>query len=227
MKLRCLAWALLIALQLPGIPQAADQGDLLTPAEVALTTKREREGAALSIFGGVWTNSRLPTFPANLVTGKLTFRDSQMVGLIASYPVMNFSIPLPGRYRLDGFTIEAEGSLYKHFGLQDHAEANAALVIRTGQIRLPGDLFMNFAFGNGLSYAFSDAGLEIGRLGVPGINTYKLQYHMSFETAFSMKSAPNLSLFFRLHHRSGIYGVISPPKSGSNFIGGGVRWTFL
>ena len=120
----------------PGLAQSG--GKQLSAEEVLLTTRREREGAALSIYGGVWTNSRLPTFPVNLVTGKLTFRDSHLAGLIASYPLATFSIPLPGRYRLAGFTLEAEGSLYKHFGLQNHAEGNAALVIRTGQISLPG-----------------------------------------------------------------------------------------
>lgn len=211
----------------PAPARAQSGGEQLSTDEVLLTTRRVREAAALSVYGGVWTNSRFATFPVNLVTGKLTFRDSHLAGLIASYPLTNFSIPLPGRYRLDGFTIEAEGSIFKHFGLQNHAEANVALVIRTGQIKLPGDLSMNFAFGNGFSYAFSDAALEIGRLGLPGVDTYKLQYHMSAETAFSLKSAPNVSLFLRLHHRSGIYGVISPRRSGSNFVGGGLRWTFL
>jgi hypothetical protein len=49
---------------------------------------------------------------------------------------------------------------------------------------------------------------------------------MAFETAFTPKSNRNLSAFLRLHHRSGIYGVISPRRTGSNYVGAGLRWTF-
>jgi hypothetical protein len=202
---------------------AAAQGDGVH----VLTKARPSEAASIAVYGSVWTNSRLPTFAYNAVTGRLTFRSSYALSLIAAKPFHTFDLAVPGTgYRLNGFTLEAEAQVMKHFGAQDHVEATVALVLRSGQFALPGGFEMNVAFGNGLSHSFADAALEIGRTGLPGVNTYRTQYHMSFEAAFSSPAHPNASVFFRLHHRSGIYGLISPRKSGANFVGGGVRWTF-
>lgn len=217
-----LGQAVLLTAALWGFEAHGQQAD-----PYALTTRRPGEAVSVSVYGSIWTNSRLPTFPYNLVTGNLTFRSSHGLAIILSRPFFTFALPLPGgRYYLDGMALEAEAQVMKHFGGQSHAEASAALVLRSGQIALPGGLSMNVAVGNGLSHAFADAALEIGRAGLAGVNTYRTQYHLSFETAFSLQSFPHASLFFRLHHRSGIYGVISPRRSGANFLGGGLRWTF-
>jgi hypothetical protein len=47
---------------------------------------------------------------------------------------------------------------------------------------------------------------------------------MGLETEFTHESTPNAHFFLKLHHRSGIYGLISPRKTGSNYIGAGLRW---
>lgn len=196
-------------------------------AEEVLSVARPREALSVAAYGAVWTNSRFLTFPYNAVTGNLTFERAYAAGAIAAMPVKTFSVGVPGLpYRFDGVTLEVETTLLRHFGGQRHSEAAGALVLRSGEFRLPGNLSMNVAFGNGLSYAFEDAALEIGKTGRTGVETYRLQYHMSVETAFSSIAFPNASLFVRLHHRSGVYGVISPRRSGSNLLGGGLRWTF-
>lgn len=201
---------------------------LLAPAPVAewsLTTPRPAAQVfSIAGYAGRWTNSRLPTFPYNLVTGRVTTEDAHLFGAIGAWRVYDFSLPLPGAARLDGFSFELEAGLFKHTGLQRHGEGTLALVLRTGQIPLFSGLSFNLAMGNGLSLAFSDPAYELGPSGRRGVDTRRLQYHMSFEAAFSHAAAPQLEVFARLHHRSGIYGVISPRRTGSNFVGGGVRF---
>lgn len=203
---------------------------LLAPTPVAewsLTRPRSPDRVfALGAYAGRWTNSRLPTFPYNAVTGRLTMANANVFGALASWRFYDFGVPLPGAARLDGFSLELEGGLFKHAGLQHHGEGTIALVLRSGQIPLFAGLSFNLAMGNGFSLAFSDPAYEYGPGGVRGVGSRRLQYHMSFEAAFSHESLPRLDVFARLHHRSGMYGVISPQRTGSNFIGGGLRYWF-
>ncbi len=67
---------------------------------------------------------------------------------------------------------------------------------------------------------------EYGRELVRGHDTVQLQYYMGFEAEYAHASWERLSVFTRLHHRSGMYGMISPSKTGSNFIGIGLRLHF-
>ncbi len=198
-----------------------------SPDKVILTEARPTSNWAVALYGGVWTNSTLPSFPINLVRGKLTFEDAQIYSLIVNRRLIDFDLDIPGtRYRLNGFSLEAEGTLDQHAGLQDHAEATAAIALRSGQIPLGSMLSMNLAWSNGVSYAFSTPKWEFGPTGRHGVESRNLQYFMAFETSFTPTAMRNLSAFMRLHHRSGIYGVISPRKTGSNYVGGGLRWTF-
>lgn len=213
-----------------GFAQAQDMQKVVQTSSgiVSLTTARPAYWGSASIYSGMWSESRLPAFPYNLVTGNLRHRKAYMVGGIASFHLLDFGLDLfRSGYRLDGFSIEAEAQVHKHFGLQTHTETVAALVIRTGEIHLTRALSMNMAWGNGVSYALGRPAYEMGVGGIRGVGTYRTQYHMSFETAFTLRSAPQVSAFLRLHHRSGIYGVISPRKTGSNYLGGGLRFTFL
>lgn len=85
---------------------------------------------------------------------------------------------------------------------------------------------VNLGWANGVSYALEATAYEFGRDLVRGENTVQLQYYMGFEPEYAHHSWTHLSLFTRLHHRSGIYGVISPSKTGSNIIGLGARLRF-
>lgn len=208
---------------------SARADELVAPApdKVILTEARPSSNWAVALYGGVWTNSTLPSFPYNLVRGKLTFEDAQIYSLIVNRRLLDFDVDIPGtRYRLNGFSLEAEGTLDQHAGLQDHVEATAAIALRSGQIPLGSMLSMNLAWSNGFSYAFSKPKWEFGPSGLHGVDSRNLQYFMAFETAFTPTAMKNLSAFLRLHHRSGIYGVISPRKTGSNYVGGGLRWAF-
>ncbi|MDK9697483.1 MAG: hypothetical protein OEL76_13950 [Siculibacillus sp.] len=193
---------------------------------VVLTEARPPSTWAVALYGGVWTNSTLPRFPINLVSGRLTFEDARIVSLVIDRRLFDFGLDIPGtQLRLDGFSLEAEGTVSRHVGLEDHVEATAAVKLRSGEIGLGSVGSMNVAFANGLSWAFERPKWEYGPGLVHGVDSRRLQYYMGFETAFTPKGAKNLSAFVRLHHRSGIYGLISPRRTGSNHFGVGLRWT--
>lgn len=41
-----------------------------------------------------------------------------------------------------------------------------------------------------------------------------------------MRGFENLSVITRVHHRSGVYGLIAPQRVGSNFMVFGIRYKF-
>ena len=56
--------------------------------------------------------------------------------------------------------------------------------------------------------------------------TYRLQFHIAIEAELMQEAVPGWSLVGRIHHRSGAYGVLSPERTGSNFLGLGLRRSF-
>jgi len=120
--------------------------------------------------------------------------------------------------------MELEGTASVHSGLQSHLEATIGIMLRTRDIDLRSAGYLNFGWSNGFSYALSSPEYEYGRDGARGNDTVQLQYYMGFELEYAPPTwGDRVSLFARLHHRSGVYGLISPSKTGSNIIGAGIR----
>jgi hypothetical protein len=99
------------------------------------------------------------------------------------------------------------------------------MMLRTRDYDLASAGTINLGWANGFSYALSPPAHEYGTNLVRGEDTVPFQYYMGFEAEFAHTSWEWLRVFARLHHRSGIYGVISPSKTGSNILGLGVRFT--
>ena len=119
---------------------------------------------------------------------------------------------------------EVEGQLAFHDGMQSHEEINAVFALRW--LPLPWDRYVDtsIAFANGLSYATEKPPLE--RKEQDDNDASNLLYYLYAEVAFEpLKDAP-VELFVRVHHRSGIFGLINGIDSGSNFLGLGVRYYF-
>jgi hypothetical protein len=129
-------------------------------------------------------------------------------------------LPLIGPL-IDRSSIELEGQIGQNFGLQNHAEMTLALQWRSPDLSIPlTNARFNVAIGEGFSYALSRPAYE----GVShGQQPSKFLNYLSLEAEFSHPSLPGVSLVPRVHHRSGIYGVIAPRGSGSNFFGIGLR----
>ena len=133
--------------------------------------------------------------------------------------VPSFSIPLPGSLALPGNRIEVEAQVLRHFGEQRHWEGTLALLFRTGQLPLFGGLSVNLGFGEGLSYASERPSLEGSFRAEPS----RFLNYLAVEAEFSHASLPGVYVVPRIHHRSGVFGLIAPRGSGSNFIGVGLR----
>lgn len=117
-----------------------------------------------------------------------------------------------------------EALVGKHHGLQHNTEAGASWQLRFAPLRLP-LLRVRPSVGIGLSYAIGNPAYEDG----PRFNPEK-RYHLLnfniYELEWSLAKAPAVSLVTRIHHRSGIWGVIAPPVVGSNFLAVGLRYSF-
>ncbi|MGB2218997.1 MAG: hypothetical protein ACPH4G_01940 [Henriciella sp.] len=185
------------------------------------------ESSRIGLYSGQWADTRLPHLPYNSVTGRLSFDDSRLHSLIVSRQIGATDLFLPGRrIGFENASIELEGTASVHSGLQDHSEVTLGVMLRSQNMDLGSLGAVNLGWANGVSYALEAPAYEFGRDLVRGENTVQLQYYMGFELEYAHHSWTHLSLFTRLHHRSGIYGVISPSKTGSNIIGLGARLRF-
>jgi hypothetical protein len=175
----------------------------------------------LTAYGSQWVDADLLEIPEFVVTGRLTSEEAYFVGAgLSRVVVPSFSIPLPGTdFALHGNRIELEGQVLRHFGDQSHWEGTIALMFRTGQIPLFGGLSVNLAFGEGLSYALERPRLE----GSDRVEPSRFLNYLAFEAEFSHASLPGVYFVPKIHHRSGIFGLIAERESGSNFIGAGIR----
>ncbi|HEU0200869.1 MAG TPA: hypothetical protein VFR86_10590 [Burkholderiaceae bacterium] len=112
----------------------------------------------------------------------------------------------------------------KHWGLQHNAELAAAYVLRTPMADLAG-ITLRFAVGFGLSYALGTPSYEDGPKDDPQ-RRYRLQNFNTYEFEWGLRAVRSVSLVTRIHHRSGIYGLIAPRHVGSNFMAVGLRAAF-
>jgi hypothetical protein len=112
----------------------------------------------------------------------------------------------------------------QHHGLQGNSELGAAYTLRTPDLEL-GPLGVNFGAGAGLSYAFGTPLYEDGPKNDPG-RRYPFQFLALYELEWRVRGLEDFSLVTRVHHRSGVYGLIAPRNVGSNFLAAGVRYKF-
>jgi hypothetical protein len=193
---------------------AALLGLLGTASALAQTENRTIHGTA---YVSRWLNTDLTELPANAINGDLSLRNANFFAAsVAAVVVRDFTLGFSGN------RLEVEGQVVKHFGQQDHVEGVVSLVYRTPDIHVGGGLAVNFAFGEGMSYAFDTPAIE----GHGKVKAHRLLNYLSFETEITHASLPGWSLVPRLHHRSGIWGLIAPKYAGSNYVGLGVRYDF-
>lgn len=169
-----------------------------------------------------WVNTDLLDVPARTFTGNLDFSNANFAGVAVSRVLVpSFAVPLPfTSVAFHGNRIELEGQVLRHFGRQQHWEGTLTLMFRTGDIPLFGGLSVNLAVGEGLSYASERPRFE----GAVDVRPTRFLNYLAFEAEFSHASWQGVSFVTRLHHRSGVFGLIAPKKSGSNFIGAGIRF---
>jgi hypothetical protein len=180
----------------------------------------------ITLFRGQGADVNLPDIIPKALKGEIDMDPTWFWGL-------NYKQAIPaGDNRVSRFlekhriTPEWEVQLTRHHGLQDNFESHIALLLRTRNFAVAGPLRVNFAAGMGPSYAFSTPTYEDGPDGQPNQGEYQFQSYFTFEMGLSLRSLPDWSLATRIHHRSGIYGLVAPSKVGSNFFAIGIRRHF-
>ena len=187
-------------------------------ALVAVMLSPSAIAGKITIFQATEGDFNLLEFPGKLVSGSLVKKPSYFTGVSYSESVKNILDPY---LSVVGLSQEVEYQISRHYGVgfSDIYEINNALILRTNNINLVGDYGFNISSGIGLSYTLSDPVYEKE---VGGEN-YKFQSHLSFGVEF-VKKHSNYSIPLRIHHRSGIYGLIAPGKVGSNFVSIGLKF---
>jgi hypothetical protein len=126
-------------------------------------------------------------------------------------------------HHFEDITIEGEGQIAKHIGdIQDHYEFNALVNARWQT--LPWDEYVDtsFALGGGVSYATQKPELE--QIGTD--KTSNLLLYLSLEADFIIPEQKDWSVFARVHHRSGAFGLVNDVDGGSNALALGVKKRF-
>jgi hypothetical protein len=164
---------------------------------------------ALTLFGAVLIKenplsfrSDLPYFEKSYLTGVALARQFARTG--------------------KSLTWEVEGQAVKHYGKQHHGEFNALVFARWHRLPWNHLLKTSIALGEGLSLATRKPPVEQE----DHKHTSALLNNIQFEITFAFTRQPNWHLVGRIHHRSGIFGLINDVHAASDFAVLGVKHTF-
>ncbi|MDQ6989031.1 MAG: hypothetical protein Q9M19_04050 [Mariprofundaceae bacterium] len=158
----------------------------------------------------------LETIPEHIILGHITWEAAYFTAITWSKVIAS---PADSAW-----THGYEVNVLQHRGLQHNTEVAVAYDVRTGNLNLAG-LQVNLAFGVGLSYALGTPSYEDGSKDEP-LRRYRWQLFLPIELEWSRFDQSNFSWVTRIHHRSGVYGLIAPKGVGSNFISTGLRYYF-
>lgn len=121
---------------------------------------------------------------------------------------------------LSRLSIEAEGQLVQHAGLQSNQEGNVLLLARLHLLRDNPWLHASVAVGDGLSFATRPPRVERHR----GEDSARLMNYLMLEAEIDPAPASPWSVVGRIHHRSGVFGLFAESGRGSNFLMLGLRY---
>lgn len=182
--------------------------------------------AQLTAYIGQGADANLVDLFPQALQGELEMEDTHLYALGYFYPLAN---PTWLQSSFDFLHIPNtrtgfETVIGKHKGLQDNWEADMAWQLRFSPLRL-GPVGIRPGVGLGFSYALGRPSYEDGPKGHPE-KRYRFQNFNIYELEWSLPDASRLALVTRIHHRSGMYGIIAPSRVGSNFLTLGLRFSF-
>ena len=180
----------------------------------------------ITFYHGQGTDSNLTELPEQILTGDIPWESSYFEGIgythyFATPALLDSALNVVS---IDHASNALELVVVKHRGRQHNTEVDLAYVLRTRNYYL-GPVLVRFGAGMGVSYSFGRPSYEDGPSLDPD-RRFKFQSYDAFELEMAMTSIPKYRLVGRLHHRSGMYGLIAPRLVGSNFLALGVRFEF-
>lgn len=210
--LRALAYVLLALAA--ALPAAAGQGK---PTGWNLLAPCEKNCAATILVGPFISNSmadilyKSPEFPFTW-----DYRtDDWFLGVAIS----RHAATLFGR-----IDIEPEIGIGQRLGRQDAREAWAALYARYRGFPWDHLVTTTVAVSTGINYASKVSEVENDRAG--NGDGDRILHYFSPEITLALPSRPDLELVFRLHHRSGVFGIVSDARGGAQYGTVGLRIRF-
>lgn len=207
MTLRMLRAGLVACAIALALPAAAQEAPAAAPAPVP-----ERRNNGVAIFAGIYSSDVF----SDIVTSPWDTRTENIYLVTLSY---NRRLTTIFRH-LD---VEVEGGVGRRFGDNDSIEAYAALALRWTAFPWNDYLRTTFAvYPIGPSYVASLSPSEVSK---DGRSANWLNY-FGLELTFAAPALPELELLFRLHHRSGAFGLINGSTNGADFLSVGARFRF-
>ncbi len=202
------AWFCLMVMLLTAAPGAAGENDS-PPARV------KDYQWALTLYNGVYTNRTLGKTTFN-IPGK--FERKYLHGLGLSRELTRF---------WDDFALELEGIFAKHHGRhkeghQDYEEYVLAFLLRYDNFPWNHVLHTSAAIGDGMSLTSKTPEREVQIRG----KSQRLLNYLAFELALTLPGYPKYSLVYRIHHRSGVFGLFGGVRGASDFYVLGLRYRF-
>ncbi len=181
---------------------------------------------SVTVYGGQGVDHNLRQIPEMILGSNIDWDKTYFagVGLTKTGPKLGRSVDRLQATSMAELIQGFELLMLMHHGLQRNAELGAAYLLRTPDLRM-GLLGVNLAAGTGLSYATGKPTYEDG----PRDDLerrYRLQLLLLFELEWRLRNVDRLTLATRIHHRSGVFGLIAPAHVGSNFITMGLRYRF-
>lgn len=174
----------------------------------------------LQYYNAKGVESNLLQIPGEILTLQVPFEETYLnaVGYYLPFHISEFNTGSKLLYGVNFIAV-------KHNGIQDNYEVDAAILLKYTEL-FPKNSYINvnLGVGDGASYALDTPMYEKP---VPSKDNpegrYRLQNFIVFDIEFYNPAMEYLN-FFRLHHRSGIYGLVAPPEVGSNFLGFGIKY---
>lgn len=207
----------LLLLSMSGLTSISVQADTLAPG---------RMFDSVAVYAGQGVNHNLNELPDRIATGRLNWDRTYFaaLGLGKIRGTLDQSFDSLQDTPLGSFQHGYEMVLVQHRGLQSDTELGAAYTLRTSAVQI-GSLGVSLMAGAGLSYAFGNPSYEDGSRLDPG-RRYHLQFLGLLGLEWRMRGFDNVSVHTRIHHRSGMYGLIAPQHVGSNFLALGVCYKY-
>jgi capsular polysaccharide export protein len=170
---------------------------------------------SISLFGGKSVDSNLIDFPKKVISNDLEIEQHKIIGIAYQQKIQTPVILGKANSHIE--------YIFANHSPKDLIETVIAYNIQTPSFAIS-SVHMRLGFSLGLSYLHGTPIFEDGTKDEPS-KKYQLLNYNAYEVSL-LDTEDKDSVFLRLHHRSGVYGLIAPQHVGSNFITIGLRKYF-
>ncbi len=177
----------------------------------------EQSISGITLFNGAYTNRTIGKAAFN-IPGDLESNYMHALSLSREFQRI-------GKH----FSLEVEGMFAKHHGKhqtgghQNYEEYVLALFLRYHTFPWNNFIDTSFAVGEGLSLTSKTPARETQR---NNKESQPLLNYLALELEFTLPKYPRVGLVYRIHHRSGIFGLFGGVKGASDFYLLGLRYKF-